>query len=125
MNPDNGLYLPQVVPAERKLISAGTSALILSPEAERERQAMLDALAAEDAAFQEGHDVPETPIDLADRVKLGVCHTCGHSKLLFKPAMLCERCLTKAAEEHGLTMPAPATRRPANRAERRRNRRGR
>ena len=117
MNPDNGLYLPQVVPAERKLI--------LSPEAKAERKAQLESIADEEAAFQEEHDVPETPVDLADRVKLAVCRSCGHSKLLFKPALLCEPCLTKAAIQHGLTMPPPATRRPANRAERRRNRSGR
>ena len=100
---NNELILPNLVPVE--------SQLILSPEAERERQ--LAAIAAEEEDYEE----LEAP--LSERVRLGVCKACGHQKLLFLPARLCEKDLKKAAEAAGLPFPEAGARQPMNRAQRR------
>lgn len=108
MNPDNELLLPNLVPVENRLI--------LSPEAERERQlALIEELEAEQGDLAEPDE-----LELRDRAVHGVCRRCGHRKLLFKPAMLCEKDLRQAAEDAGLAMPPARQLRPANRAERRR-----
>lgn len=112
MTPDSGLILPSLVPVEHKLI--------LSPEAERQRQ--LDAIAeAEESYDRSDHDdtFDGPPPELSERCRLGVCHACGHQRLVFVPAMLCERCLSAAAKAEGLDMPPPASFRRMNRAERR------
>lgn len=111
MNPDSGLILPALVPA--------TNELILSPQAKIDRQAMLDAIEAEEAEHEDNPELLRPETELRDRVKLGVCHRCSKRKLLFKPALVCSHCLERLAAEHGLALPEPAAGRPMNRAERR------
>lgn len=101
------LILPNLVPVESKLI--------LSPEAERERQlAAIEAEEAERQAYEEEDDAP-----LSERCRQTVCKNCGHLKLCFLPARLCEKCLKKAAEAAGVPFPKPGNRLPPNRAQRR------
>lgn len=112
MTPDEGLITPQLVPV--------TKQLILSPEAERERAQMLAELEAAEAERREddpGYDDPEPT--LAERVRRTVCAKCGHVKLCFLPARLCEPCLKRAAEAAGVPFPKAGGGVPLNRQQRR------
>lgn len=114
MNPQNeDLSLPNLVPVENRLI--------LSPEAQSERAAMLAAIEAEEA---ERADEVEEEIPLNQRCRFSVCKECGHQKLVFLPAKLCEKCLKRKAEEAGVPFPSPGQA-ALNRAGRRRLQRGR
>lgn len=113
---DEGLLLPNLVPVENRLI--------LSPEAERERAlALIEAEEAERRAEDPAYADEELP--LSARCKQSICADCGHQKLVFLPARLCEKCLQKAAEANGLPFPKPGNSMRMNRAQRRAARRKR
>lgn len=113
MTPNDGLILPNIVPVESKLIlPPGEREAI-----EAEREAMLAAIEAEEA--ERGDDDDEDDVPLSARCRKAICHDCGHLKLVFLPAKLCEKCLHKAADAAGLPFPKPGGRLPMNRAQRR------
>ncbi len=112
VTPDEGLILPALVPVANRLL--------LSPEAESARAAQLRAIdEAEDERRDEdeGYDDPEP--SLSERVRQTVCRKCGHRKLCFLPARLCEPCLKKAAASVDIPFPRVSSGGPMNRAQRR------
>lgn len=121
-NDGGGLTLPN-------LVEVATPQLILPPgeraNIEAERRAMLEAIEAEEAEYGTSDEdlLDDTEQTLAERVRHTVCRCCGHQRLCFLPARLCEKCLKKAAEAAGVPFPGGGGQVEFNRAQRRAARR--